>query len=617
MNQPESIEKLRLGLWTVSRLQREQLLGIVDRKLRHTFVPKIPVDFDARYERQIPTELDPTLGPTFQNLTTLQKCLSSATVERHVQKINSFSDFQLEFLNITIELREHRTIEWGNEQLNEVPLLWWLKYSSFEQLDWFFSAERRLENPIEFVKEVLDPWIREMVSRTVIGSEEYLRRDWIPHAVSLRIMRLCRYCAWLDANDMLSSREFILRYLYKNTLFLRNHIETDVGGNHLIENALALTMSGLVFQSKTDWLETGLSLFENAGQNQFLDDGGHFERSPMYHIMVLTRFLSAVGLLDSYGRHVPDALLQVSRSATQFIRTLTPPDGRIPLLNDAVFNEFFSISEVLNYADSVGISFGSPSSTLSDTGYYWLGEGESRLLFDGGGVGPPHLPGHSHIDLLSIMLWLHGQRVLTDTGVYQYLPDENRRYARSVQAHNSVQVGTSGPIDVGGQYLMGRRTNPTVGHHESDLINTLVGEYDVSRSFEESYTHRRRVDSNGDWWLITDSIVGVDSKPVISRLHAHPDVKINQSTNNQFIIEGQDGEILGTLDTNGCLRATLDTSSYFPEFGTTCPRQTVELTYGESTGWFFFSTGTGGSVTYDRNSGSLEIDSTHYSLPSL
>lgn len=585
----DPLTRIRLTLLTAGRLQPRQLVGVVDRTVRHGLVPRLPVDFDRRYEQRIPETLRVSLRPLNANTEHLRASLTTETRQSFASKLDAFDRGRLEFLGREVTLDADRTVAWDDSQLDGAPLLWWLKYQSLAVLKWFVLGEGRPARAETFVSETLDPWMRAIISSTEIGSPDYLRRDWIPHAVSLRVLRLCRYCAWLAAHGMLSSRGFLLKYLYKNALFLRNHVERDVGGNHLVENAAALLAAGLLF-GNADWEETGRRLFVDTAEAQFLDDGGHFERSPMYHLMVLTRFLTAVDLLEKYGEAVPTIVHETTQAATGFLRALSPPDERIPLLNDAVFGEMFSLSEVLQYADAQSLRHldgasendsdnGVKDGPLGASGYFWLGTGDDRLLVDCGAVGPPHLPGHSHVDVLSVMLWLDGQRVLTDTGVYQYADDGRRVYARSARAHNTVEVGDHGPITVGGQYLMGTRVEPTVTEYNPEE-GRFVGEYQRSATnpFTRGYRHVRRISVDGDSWRVVDILSG-NVPHATSRLHFHPEATVEPDGQNQFRVIRATGEPLGRLTVDPDVDTTLSRTPYFPRFGIERDRDTIEMEY--------------------------------------
>jgi Heparinase II/III N-terminus len=60
-------------------------------------------------------------------------------------------------------------------------------------------------------------------------------------------------------------------------------------GNHLLANAKALVFAGTYFagDEANAWLQRGVGLLREQVAEQVLADGGHFERSPMYHAIVL------------------------------------------------------------------------------------------------------------------------------------------------------------------------------------------------------------------------------------------------------------------------------------------------------------------------------------------
>ena len=98
-----------------------------------------------------------------------------------------------------------------------------------------------------------------------------------------------------------------------------------------MENARALILAGRYFtgdQRAKKWLKKGFSLFEKETQKQIFSDGWHYERSPMYHALILEGYLDILNVLtdntghfefiDSTARRMLDALVSATR-----------PDGQI------------------------------------------------------------------------------------------------------------------------------------------------------------------------------------------------------------------------------------------------------------------------------------------------
>ena len=73
-------------------------------------------------------------------------------------------------------------------------------------------------------------------------------------------------------------------------------------GNHLLANAKALIFSGLYFKGEEarKWLQLGVKIIDEELDEQILQDGGHFERSTMYHTVILEDFLDLINILSLY-----------------------------------------------------------------------------------------------------------------------------------------------------------------------------------------------------------------------------------------------------------------------------------------------------------------------------
>jgi uncharacterized heparinase superfamily protein len=587
---------------TAANMEPRQLVGVAERKLRHAVVPPLPVDFDARYDSRVPERLTCSPAPLRANTAILRRSLSADERATFRARAAEATDGDVTFLDRTVRVEDGDGVGWHGEAVYEPPALWALKFHGFEFLKGAYLGH---DDPTDCpaATETFPWWLADWQADdgTDIGTEAYLRRAWTPHSVSFRLMNVARYYAWLRADEghpALAAR--LHRLLHRNASFLANHVEHDVGGNHLIENGVALLIAGLLVDDAGDpWVETGVSVLCDAA-DQFLPDGGHFELSPMYHVQTLTRYLTALDLLRRYGHTPPAAIRDAAERGTRFLRAIEPPDGELPLLNDAVHGESLSLRACLRYASAVGVDPGPSTTTaLPDSGYYWLGRGEDALLVDAGGIGPRHLPAHSHNDQLSILLWADGRPVLTDTGTYEYAPTERRQCTRSVAAHNTVQYGDVEPIPIAGSYLMGRRFEPTVEYGVADGVTVFDGAYRRAGGGPDAYAHRRRIYADDDWWLVWDHVAASEPRPVRSRLHVDPAVTVEttapadttaSAVPSTFALraddDGTDDDGDGDSDRNGALaylypldadEATVGTSPYYPAFLTEVERESLTL----------------------------------------
>ncbi|WP_436935610.1 heparinase II/III family protein [Halovenus marina] len=569
---------------TATNMHVRQLAGVAERKARHLVVPSLPVDFDERYERRIPPDLRTTPAPIRANTATLRRCVSAEQRRHHLDRARAVREGNLTLLNETLHVAPGGEPNWFHPALADQPELWAIKFRGFEFLaDVVFGTETPADVADEHDR--FRRWIRSWArsDETKIGTHGYLRRAWTPHAVSLRLLNWCRYYCWcVDTEAESAFLDTLARLIYKNALFLEQHIERDIGGNHLIENGIALVMAGVLFRTHdagARWLETGVAVLDTAS-DQFLPDGGHFEHSPMYHVIALTRYLTALGLLAESGSALPSAVADAATRGTRFLQAIRPPDGRIPLLNDAVYGQALELDDCLAYAEAVGVEPQADGDigALPESGYYWLGDGGDRLLVDGGRFGPPSLPAHSHNDLFSVLLWVDGTQLVTDTGTYDYAPTARRQYARSVRGHNTVQVGPVEPVDIGGRYLAGKRLQPQVQYTHADGHTVFDGAY-RKHSLSHGYRHRRQVVTDGEWWLIRDSVTDTERDAARSHLHFHPQVRVERQDAGDGFALAVDGTELAYLLPVGFTDVTRGTSPYFPEFRREIRRPSLKFVF--------------------------------------
>lgn len=577
---------LYLGAHTLGRMRPQQIAGIGLRNAREQLLPRLPIDFDRRYDRRVPSDPVASTDAIADNTAVLRDSLDDDDRRRRRDRACAVADGRVVLMNQTVRLERGEPIDWQDDRFEDRSPLWRSKLYAFEPLaDVALGVEPTASD--NDVRNAFDTWIDAWIDTVDVGGQNYLRRLWTPWSVSLRIQRWLRYLAWRRADPAWVDPDAdaaLRRETYKNACFLRNHVERDVGGNHLIENGAALLVAGLAFEAHdTDWIETGLSILDSAAERQFLDDGCHFERSPMYHALVLTRFLTAQDLLERTGRPVPPGIASVATVATGFLERLRPPDGRIPLLNDAVYGEALPLDACLRYADRVGVgrveSRDEVPRTVRDvpptiSGYEWLRTEIGSMLVDGGPVGPRHLPGHSHSDTLGVLLWIGDHPVVTDTGTFDYVAGPRREYARGVRGHNTVQVGTSEPIAIGGKYLMGPRLRPTASVRSGE-VSLFEGRYEANPLGESPYAHHRAIYAGDDWWVIDDTVRGDGASRARGRLHLHPDVvPAIEDDGVSLRIPGE-----RTIRIHALSGATIDLEDgwYYPRFGEAIERPVLRF----------------------------------------
>ncbi|MCH2186397.1 heparinase II/III family protein, partial [Myxococcota bacterium] len=270
---------------------------------------------------------------------------------------------------------------------------------------------------------------------------------WDSHPTSLRLVS---WGKMLLGADKLSLDETELAEisvsLARQASTLQANLEIRVQANHLLSNRLALVFTGLLFSgSDADrWLSQSEALVREIGI-QFNDDGGHEERSPMYHSLLLESLLDLLNLARARPDRAPDHLIpkleEFSSRALSALKLLCHPDGKIALFSDSVFDVAPLPEALAQYARTLGIEatpLESPG-LLATTGYARLESDDFVVIVSVAGPSPPHQPGHAHCDALAFELSCRGERVVTDTEVYEYVVGERRDLSRATLSHATLE----------------------------------------------------------------------------------------------------------------------------------------------------------------------------------
>jgi len=313
---------------------------------------------------------------------------------------------------------------------------------------------------------------------------------WHPYPTSTRVAN------WIAAAALVPelAGDDVLESLWRQLLHLAENVEEDILGNHLIRNARALMLGGLAF-GDPGLARRGRELVRREVAEQVLRDGGHYERSPVYHLVVLRDLLEIHALAAAA---VPAPVLEAMR---HFASALARPDGAPALFNDGGL-ELAPELELPRAVDGLAV--------FPDTGYAVLRRGPLWLAFDCGAPSPPYLPAHAHADALSFQLWWRGRPVVVDPGTYTYEPGAVRDWFRGTEAHATVALDGHDQFRLWGAFRSGPL--PRV-----QLLEATAGRLRAAVEWPRA-RHVRTIDiGNGDV-TVTDELEGTGEHEVVSSL---------------------------------------------------------------------------------------------------
>lgn len=322
--------------------------------------------------------------------------------------------------------------------------------------------------------------------------------------------------------------------------------------NHSIMHMIGLLSAGLTFVSweeSAGWRSTAIERLEECIRVQVLPDGVHSELTPHYHMVSLELFIDCADMLKKRGLAFSEEYESILAGMVRFARCMTRQDGSMApfadsyashppdlgaaalyydrpdwILAEQLYEQFWTVGPerinlLLTDIEGLGNQAFAEDEKLpfafQEAGYYGLGNGEQKLIFDAAGLGGPH----GHADALSFEWCAYGEALFVDPGTFTYMETPWRRYFKSTSAHNTVLVDGQDQTP----YLRTQRW----GEPEAQVVlkawdpekQMICAEHNGYAS--RGIMHRRAVWflASGEW-VIYDRLTGTGGHTYQHRLHS-------------------------------------------------------------------------------------------------
>jgi hypothetical protein len=323
--------------------------------------------------------------------------------------------------------------------------------------------------------------------------------------------------------------------------------------NHgLFEVAVFLS----AFKESEQWIEESLRRLKLCAELQVLNDGVHWEQSPMYHNEVLHCFMDVIILSDKNNIVISKSIKDAAKRLAYANLYMKKPNHHQPLMGDSddtdvrdmlteaaiIFNDgilkfgayknidFNSLwlfgSEGVNKFDKLvcqkpdKLSIG-----MEDSGNYIMrtsfDEDGKYARFDCGSLGG----GHGHCDMLHFDLYAYGRDLLCDAGRYTYIEgDPLREYFKCCRAHNTTIVDDKEFIKCKGSWAYEKVANARgklwISNENFDYAE---GSHDGYLNLTDPvYTSRKILFVKPYYWIIIDSFNCKEEHSFSQRFHFAP-----------------------------------------------------------------------------------------------
>lgn len=434
---------------------------------------------------------------------------------------------QFTFINLTNQVELSKA--WNNKELQH---LWRYNLHYFEylfKLAHEYSIGDKQTESYEKFRDLITNWI---------DNNPFAYGDgWHPYTISLRLTN------WISAYQIFKEaiifdNEFNKRFrgsIFLQYKYLQSNLEKDVLGNHYFENIKVLIVGSVFFNDVKVKKKFKRELLKQL-KEQILEDGMHFELSPMYHKIILEDLIKITYWLKD--EDIYNDLITYIQKMIDVTYSFEKDFGKTPAFNDSAdgvskdykplleaCNKYFGLNPVTN-------------TSFEKSGFYIIKDSSKKLIFDTGEICPTFLPAHGHCDALSFELSINGSPFIVNSGTYQYESGQWRDFFRSTKAHNTISISSQEQSQFWGSFRVAKRIKKVRRKQffYKD-IQFFAGSY-VSYSGEEHKRYFGYLDENT--MIVLDYVNAHSKDDIQSYLHFVPDASVEINNDIVHAVKGSE-----------------------------------------------------------------------------
>jgi len=455
--------------------------------------------------------------------------------------LNNEINNSITIFNKKIKINE---VKWAE---SSIPKLWIYHLHYFDFLKNFDK-----ENGIKIIYQ----WIES-------NPQSLSSAGWEPYPISLRVVNWIKFIIKYSIYDKKIFDSLLLQgyWLFKQR-------EYRLLTNHLFKNVVALLYLGFLFDRKK-WKDWAIKELTRQIKEQINDEGYHFEFSPTYHALFIKDLLDIYNLIKNNTKgFYNDLLKELSEKIQKGLHWLDyfSVDKKYLPINDVNYEGCPLPSQLKEYASNLEIEEDKSINDKISQYYPILENNDLKIMLYCAPITPAYNPAHSHADMLSILLWYNDNPILVDTGNYNYEESEERKYARSTFAHNTIVIDNENQCDLWKVFRIGRRGKLFNKNIERDYFECSYDSYKKNRIM-----HTRKIEKIDNGFVIQDSLNGKGYHKFQIFFHFSPEVDIKRKEKSVFVIN-KNLIFRFPVEENSVIK-----TSYFPEMFIKEKKQTVKI----------------------------------------
>lgn len=407
-----------------------------------------------------------------------------------------------------------------------------LTHKFSNEIDWNFMQHGKLWNyNLQYFDFLFDETILLQERITLLGNfSSHLLENKVkpePYPTSLRIINVVFFLSLYNIKN-----ELIEKALKQQINYLECNLEYHLLANHLLENIYALFIASYTLDNDKLFRKAN-KMLEKQLNEQILPDGGHYECTPMYHSIILSKLFICIDVARMNKKFPANLKLMESKAALMlgWIINYSFDDYSWALINDSALKIAPSTKALISIGNKLNIN--SSIIPLKQSGFRKLSNQFWQAMIVAGNIQPRYQPAHTHADRLSFVLKYQGLEIITDTGVSTYSKKPLRNIERSTYSHNTVT-----PIDykvsqykLWGDFRISGNINVQI---KSETSTELIA---FHNGYKKQFIHQRSFALRNDNFIIADEISGINETG-IAHFHFVPEIFVQVISKSEVLLYG-------------------------------------------------------------------------------
>ena len=275
---------------------------------------------------------------------------------------------------------------------------------------------------------------RQLVLAWIKNNNRWKYFSWDSELIGKRIVNLLGRFNFFCSSANKDFKFSFFSNLMKQIRHLYRIINFEPSGLKKITAAKGLIYAGVCLPKSEGYLQKGINCLEKELKTQILTDGGHVDRNPSVHMLVLKDLIDIRTLIAAANLKIPKILQSTIDKMALILSLLKHSDGKLSLFNSSKEEKESLIEMILSRSNALGKKIFSAKSV----GFEKIDVKKTSVILDVGSLSKKSVSSSPHAGSLSFEMSYGKERIITNCGAIE---SNNKKWdlaQRSTAAHSTL-----------------------------------------------------------------------------------------------------------------------------------------------------------------------------------